>query len=423
MRNAIIRALAITAGTSIAVAGCQWLGPNAIHESRDRYNDIIQATTKNQTLANIVRVYNHEPTLFMDVTEVDAAQSFQGQLTGGAAGIGANTGTSGSSIMGRTGSAQGMAQYSESPTIRYFPLLGQALVEQLVQPVSVDVLGQLTDSDWPAGPVLNFALDYLTSDFDESYTALNAIMELDNYQALQYSAAQSDLTKAKSDDKTVPGAGMVVNVQTTPAKAGTKDTLVIYLLPYHPHETELDSLKKKTRVLQLWTRLLRLYAGTQPQSPENLAKPTSLKTVKTGCDSFISAGQYESLDDLDKFLTCLGIYFGPIDLDSVKKDSNQGKDLETILSYVNDTFKSLPQSIELRTEPVLVKTVNALKMAKASENKAAANLDAANKKLAADAGKDDATKAEDQKEVDDAKATLAAAKKRPSWRMCLNSTP
>jgi hypothetical protein len=75
------------------LAGCQLLGPHAISAGRDRYNGIIQSTSMEQTMSNIVRVYNRQPTLFMDVTEVDASQSFQGSLSGGATSIGAEMGT------------------------------------------------------------------------------------------------------------------------------------------------------------------------------------------------------------------------------------------------------------------------------------------------------------------------------------------
>ncbi|MGA3305800.1 MAG: hypothetical protein ABSC26_07325, partial [Stellaceae bacterium] len=123
-------------------------------------------------MSNIVRVYNRQPTLFMDVTEVDASQSFQGSLSGGATSIGAEMGTrvsnsSAATYTGRLGNAAGTAQYTESPTIRYQPLLGQALVAQLVTPINVNSLAQLYDSGWSIASVLDFATDYITLDADE----------------------------------------------------------------------------------------------------------------------------------------------------------------------------------------------------------------------------------------------------------------
>src|SRR5579871_4453191 len=140
IRSAVtIRALAV--GALMALSGCQWFGPNSIGQGRDRYNNIIQSTAMEQTLSNIVRVYQHEPTLFMDVSEVDATISVGGSLTGGATSIGAGyLHTKTALINGQVGSAGGTVQYSETPTIRYLPLAGQPLVAQLVTPVSVDAL-------------------------------------------------------------------------------------------------------------------------------------------------------------------------------------------------------------------------------------------------------------------------------------------
>jgi hypothetical protein len=58
------------------------VGPIAIDQGRARYNNIIQSTAKEQTFANIVRVYHHEPTAFMDVTEVDATTTLAGSANG-----------------------------------------------------------------------------------------------------------------------------------------------------------------------------------------------------------------------------------------------------------------------------------------------------------------------------------------------------
>ena len=93
--------------------------------------------------------------------------------------------------------AQGTLQYSESPIIRYVPLLGQALVQQLVTPVSVVALAWLFDSEWPIAPVLDFATNYVTPDRNAFYAALNTIIELDDNDAVHFVAGTSDLTKKR----------------------------------------------------------------------------------------------------------------------------------------------------------------------------------------------------------------------------------
>src|SRR5271165_3325463 len=128
---------------SVGLTACQHLGPWALEQGRERYNEKIHMTSRDQLFANIIRVAYSENPLFMDVSEVDAAELIQGTASGGATGLGglsglANEGPtvqfgngSGSirskTVSGNAGSVSGSFEYQESPTIRYFPLSGQAL--------------------------------------------------------------------------------------------------------------------------------------------------------------------------------------------------------------------------------------------------------------------------------------------------------
>lgn len=145
-----------------------------------------------------------ENPLFMDVSEVDAAELIQGVASGGLTGIGGlsalqsagqvvTTGGSASSPMGaikssvassRTGAAAGSFEYQESPTIRYFPLSGQALVAQIATPISVTSIANLFSSDWPFLPMLDFALDRAAPNFTDLYAAINALALLEYYRVL-----------------------------------------------------------------------------------------------------------------------------------------------------------------------------------------------------------------------------------------------
>lgn len=259
------------AGTLILLGGCQNVGPIAIDQGRDRYNNIIQSTSKEQTLSNIIRVHNYEPISFMEVSEVDATTTFAGTVTGGVTNIGAKAGTSGGTLAGQTGAVASGVTYSESPLIRYQPLLGQPLVVQMVTPVGPDALGLLYDSSWNVSPLLDFATSYVTLDSDEFYAALNIIAELYDDAALELVAEKSDVTKAKDSTKTLPlqkgqPANVTLEVTNKATSGGADDALVIYLLPFHPHATASD-LPKKRRELQLWVRLLWLYLGTQQDPP------------------------------------------------------------------------------------------------------------------------------------------------------------
>jgi hypothetical protein len=319
MRFTNLRALALAAGALTALGGCQFFGPNSIGLGRDRYNSVIQSTSMEQTMANIVRVYNHEPTLFMDVTEVDATLSFGGSLAGAATSIGAEMGTrvsnsSATTYTGRLGSAQGTVQYSETPTIRYQPLLGQALVAQMVTPVSVDALGLLYDSYWDIAPLLDFALAYLTLNPDEFYAALNTIIELNNREALELVAGKSGLPKSPTSEEEIktPSASGTSKGAGNAAATGN-DSLFIYLRPFHPHAGYSDPADKqrvlvdKQRVFQLWVRMLRIYLDNQPMfDPPSKCKATIGLTLdaKTLQDWDVNIGKHVtgSDDQKDKLL-------------------------------------------------------------------------------------------------------------------------
>jgi hypothetical protein len=255
------RVVCAAAGVAAALAGCQTLGPAAIDHGRDQYNSSIEATSMRQTLANLVRVYHHQPTLFMDVTEIDAVQSYGGSLGVGTTNIGARRGTSGGTLAGQVGSAQAAAQYSESPTVRYQPLLGQALVAQMVTPVSADVQGLLYDSSWSLAPILDLSSAFITPDFDEFYPALNGITELAGDGAIEVVAGRSLLTSAPAGP--APNAASGGSSSSGGKVTAGNDTLMIYLLPYHPRRRSGD-VSERRRELQVWIRLLRIYAGTQP---------------------------------------------------------------------------------------------------------------------------------------------------------------
>lgn len=251
----------------IVLGGCQNVGPIAIDQGRDRYNSIIQSTSKEQTLSNIIRVHNHEPISYMDVSEVDATTTFSGTVSGGLASIGAKAGTSGGTLAGQTGAVAGGVTYSELPLIRYTPLLGQPLVVQLVTPVNPDALASLYDSSWSLTPLLDFSTSFLTLDYDEYYAALNIIAKLDYDQRLELVAEKSEVTKAKDSAKTVPlqntqSTNVTLEVTNKSGGGGAADALVIYFQP--PRDRSKGSGDQI-----LWNWLWYFYRGTQAKPKQN----------------------------------------------------------------------------------------------------------------------------------------------------------
>ncbi len=315
-----IVAFVVVAATVSLVGGCQNVGPIAIDLGRDRYNGVIQATSKEQTLSNIIRVYHHEPTSFMDVSEVDATTSFSTNVTGAVTNIGAMAthSTTAGTLSGQVGSVGGGATYSESPLIRYIPLLGQSLVAQLVTPVSPDVLSSLYNSSWDVSPLLDFSTSYLTPDFTDFYAVLNTVSELYSYEGVAFVSSKSDLSKADGSSGEGPTKGapkspnppgtLTLEVANKPS-GGANDSVTLYLNPFHRRGSG-SQVAEDRRVLQLWVRLLWLYAGTQPSfTPPSGAGCAGLglsslsETELRRLDANLGSGHYAS--DPTRLRECL----------------------------------------------------------------------------------------------------------------------
>jgi hypothetical protein len=265
--------LAICAG----LIGCNFAGPLSIDEGRIRYNDVIEQTAQTQLLLNLVRVSHNHPPVFLDVTEVDASLSFAGSLSSSISGLGIDK-KAGAFRTGSltSGTVTPSVAYSESPTIRYIPLQGQALVQQLVAPISIDALPQLRDSGWPLPTMLNFTVSRLTPGTLDYGAALNAIGELDYLNAITI------VTETPRWGNATGGAdhpkGMTI-VQTTPPTPPRHTALVIYIQPsgLTCYGTLLAS--------RLWAQLLAIYASVRTEAENaNHRALESLLAQNARCD-------------------------------------------------------------------------------------------------------------------------------------------
>jgi hypothetical protein len=258
-------------GILSVLGGCQMVGPIAIDAGRDRYNSVLQSTAKVQTLANIIRVYHHETTSFMDVTEVDATQTFSGAVSGAVTNIGARAGTSGGTLAGEVGGISPGVTYSEAPLIRYVPLIGQGLVSQFVTPVSVDALESLYNSNAKTAVLLDLASYYITPDVRYSPTALNMISLLaDEFAVVNLVAEKSQLTITQSStanqSRGQPGAEVNNGSSNGATRPAADDALTIFLQPENPAASNYV----KARAPLLWRGLRKIYDITQA----NTACPT-----------------------------------------------------------------------------------------------------------------------------------------------------
>jgi hypothetical protein len=273
----------------LAPGGCKSFGPDAVWEERPSYNEAIHETAKEQTFLNIIRVRHHDTTFFMDVSEVDASLQIQGQGTTGLS-FPQALGMGGGYYAGHDYTIGGSLQFQESPTIRFQPLTGAALIAQVASPITVDSLASLYDSDWPIGPLLDLATDRIAPRLEDNYPALNAIMELDSYGALVLAAIKSPISidpGGNGGQSTAPRAIFLIQSGTGRSESGSatptsNDTLAIFFEPERvlPHEGS-DRNAALQATAQLWARLLRIYRETlKPE--DQTALPEALNVLDSG---------------------------------------------------------------------------------------------------------------------------------------------
>jgi hypothetical protein len=187
LRGVSGEAIFLLAGAAMTLSSCAVLGPSSIDHGRTSYNEVIEDTTRQQALLNVVRISNGESPLFMDVTEVDAATSVGGTIGAGASGLGSTANfksTSAGTIAGAVESVTGSVSYLEAPTVRYFPLSGQALIAQVSTPLAPESLVNLYNSDWPLAAILDLSVNRVTKGYEDYDAAVDAMIDLDAYGAL-----------------------------------------------------------------------------------------------------------------------------------------------------------------------------------------------------------------------------------------------
>jgi len=260
-----IKKAGIVAGTLTPLVGCQNVGPLAIDAGRDRYNSAIQSTAKVQTLANIIRVANHDSTSFVDVTEIAATTTLTGTAGGNVSGIGSRPGT-----FGTLGSVTSGVTYTEAPIIRYAPLTGQGLVSQMVRPLTADAIESLITSSWPTVAVLDLVALTISPDQESSFAALNIISLLAKDYSVMLAAGKSELTSAENPTAPRPASQ---DTNSNASRVPANDALIIFRRPPNPaasRDPAVSLASNPRRTSQLWELLSSIYKGTQKNSAKSI---------------------------------------------------------------------------------------------------------------------------------------------------------
>lgn len=229
--------------TAVFLTGCtSRIGPHSISTERPNYNDVIQDTAKQQTFINLLRVHERQPTLFLDVSEVDVGLELQ--ATGGAsvsiprgrAGTASSGGTAATSVPffnGHDATISGSIVREESPTIRYVPLQGQNLVAQISAPISEDSIAALLDSGWPASALFSMTAARLTPIARDYYPALAALSYLYENNALVIVAESGGGGAAPSGGgkDSYPLLSITIPESNAAGTPKANDALAIYCIP------------------------------------------------------------------------------------------------------------------------------------------------------------------------------------------------
>jgi len=144
--------MVLAACVSAFLCGCV-AGPAALQASRVRYNEVIQATTAEQLLLNLVRLQYREAPLFLEVGSVSAQFAFkttadvdgsiqEGPMPNYPDGLDLGAGVS----------------FEEKPTVTFTPLQGGDFVKQLLSPLDFEVVLLLARSGWSIDRVLRLTV-------------------------------------------------------------------------------------------------------------------------------------------------------------------------------------------------------------------------------------------------------------------------
>jgi hypothetical protein len=119
---------ALLAGLAFGLCGC--LGPQAVHFTRSRYNEVIQASNNEELLLNLVRLRYLENPGFLPVSGLTA----QFEVDAGAIGRG------GIDRGGASNYGQGTLSFADRPTITFAPQRSPELTKGLLTQIPLETL-------------------------------------------------------------------------------------------------------------------------------------------------------------------------------------------------------------------------------------------------------------------------------------------
>ena len=146
---------------SLALAGCQSIGPGAIQRDRLDYAGAIAATWREQTLLNIVKLRYFDAPAFLEVSSVIGSYTLQSDVSL-IARIFPNSRADTNRNFGATGT------YTDHPTISYTPVTGQKYIEKLLRPIPPQAIFAMIQAGHPADFILSLSVRGFNNVFNQS---------------------------------------------------------------------------------------------------------------------------------------------------------------------------------------------------------------------------------------------------------------
>ena len=137
--------------SAAVLCGCHQFGPGTIRAARVSYNEVINRTSNEQMLLNLVRLRYRDTPFFLEISSVSNSYNFGASLS--ATGV-----TTGGPYL--AGTRPGLS-YAERPSISYTPLQGDKFVKQLLQPLSLETLVLMYHSGWSVERVFSCCVQRL----------------------------------------------------------------------------------------------------------------------------------------------------------------------------------------------------------------------------------------------------------------------
>jgi hypothetical protein len=148
LKSRRLRSSALALLAACWIGGCSVVGPQAIEQGRNVYNEVINKTGSQQTLLLIVRARYAEPSSLLAVSSVTANVRMRTRA-GVELGVGSKE-----TYVGNLVPLGGDIVYEENPTIAYMPVRGEQYLKQMMSPIPLDLFVALVRSPMHSRSIL-----------------------------------------------------------------------------------------------------------------------------------------------------------------------------------------------------------------------------------------------------------------------------